>query len=259
VSSMDGLRYPTRLLSIGKQGEVRLVETDTWEKYPAYATLGEVYEDLSSFQLTASTALQLFDGVSDEALARVYRDAITAARFAELEYIWIEALCVIQDYAFDREIESSFLADVYAGSYLNISTTGSVGTSDGLFSPRIQRKVSFTLPISTDMLSQTSQQPAFWVEIGLNDAWEKKMEKAVVEKGQFLAGVDFSEKYAHSIFSPTCVPIRQFSSENSLHSLDYPFRSLPAFFRFLHSWMHLKSILRGKKKSPDRPLTRFRT
>jgi hypothetical protein len=183
------LRYPTRLLDISQPGGVRLVDTDTLEENLRYATLSDICEDSSNSKLTASTASKLLDGVSDNYLSPIYRDAIATARKMDISYIWIDALCVIQDYPFDRESESSFLADVYAGSSLNISTTGSWTSSDGLFSPRTQRKVSFTLSVGTDMSYQPSQQPRFWVEIGLASTWEEKMEKYSVGKGKRVAGL----------------------------------------------------------------------
>jgi hypothetical protein len=83
------------------------------------------------------------------------------------------------------------------------------------------------------MLSQASQQPVFWVEIDLNDTWKKKIEKAVVEKGQFLAGVHFLE---HMLIPYLVRPVSQFDDSRakivripwSIHFSRYQiFRSSP--------------------------------
>jgi Heterokaryon incompatibility protein (HET) len=174
-------RYPTRLLDISELGKVRLVETEILEETLPYAIFGDICEDLQISELTAATAMMLLEGVPDNSLSPIYRDAIATVRKFGITYIWIDALCVIQDYPFDIERESSVLADVYAGSILNVST-GHRSESDRLFSPRTQRKISFTLSVGTDMSCQPSQKPNFCIEISLASAWEELMEHGI-EKG----------------------------------------------------------------------------
>lgn len=51
-----------------------------------------------------------------------------------IEYLWIDSLCIIQDDKADWKHEAGTMADVYGGSYLNISATAAADGSRGCFS-----------------------------------------------------------------------------------------------------------------------------
>ncbi|KAL7623679.1 hypothetical protein AAE478_005231 [Parahypoxylon ruwenzoriense] len=61
-----------------------------------------------------------------------FRDAILLARRLEIQYIWIDSLCIIQDSQLDWERESSKMADIYRNSYLTIAASASRDSTGGL-------------------------------------------------------------------------------------------------------------------------------
>lgn len=60
------------------------------------------------------------------------RDAVTITRRLGLQYLWIDALCIIQGDADDWARESSKMCDVYSNSHLTIAGDNSPGNSSGI-------------------------------------------------------------------------------------------------------------------------------
>jgi hypothetical protein len=68
------------------------------------------------------------------ALSKTFLDAMEIARRLEIQYIWIDSLCIIQDDLNDWEKESSLMCSVYGGSTVNIAASGAEdGTIGCLF------------------------------------------------------------------------------------------------------------------------------
>ena len=66
-------------------------------------------------------------------LPRTFRDAIIITRRLGIQYIWIDALCIIQDNPLDWEQESGQMASIYGGSYLTIAATFAADGNGGCF------------------------------------------------------------------------------------------------------------------------------
>ncbi|KAL1620279.1 hypothetical protein SLS56_009713 [Neofusicoccum ribis] len=68
-------------------------------------------------------------GIRDADLPVVLRDAIYVARKLDLQYIWIDALCIIQDDKTDWEIEASKMASYYEGAHVTIAAAACEDTT----------------------------------------------------------------------------------------------------------------------------------
>jgi Heterokaryon incompatibility protein (HET) len=68
-------------------------------------------------------------------LPATVRDAIIITRRLGLRYIWIDALCIIQDSSdgADWLQESAKMYDIYGNAYLTIAAAGAANASDGIF------------------------------------------------------------------------------------------------------------------------------
>jgi hypothetical protein len=66
-------------------------------------------------------------------LPPVFQDAITVTRELGYRYIWIDALCIVQDLMADWNIESSKMDQYYIGSSLNIIASSAKDPFDGIF------------------------------------------------------------------------------------------------------------------------------
>jgi hypothetical protein len=126
---------PTRLISV-KGDEIKLCETGDWNHCPKYATLSHVW-GLTEFEKLNSANVKMFkESVPPGALSKTFRDAIEVIRFLEIQYIWIDSLCIIQDQLDDWEIEASRMASVYGNSIINIAASAAQDGNFGLFNDR---------------------------------------------------------------------------------------------------------------------------
>lgn len=90
----------------------------------------------SSFILRADTFQDLQDGIPLEMWPATLRDAIKITQSLGIRYIWIDALCIMQDSASDWRAEASRMQDVYSGAALTIIASESPSTGAGIYAPR---------------------------------------------------------------------------------------------------------------------------
>jgi hypothetical protein len=112
---------------------------------------------LQFLKLLKENVVSFSQAIAVEQLPRTFRDALEITWKLDLEYIWIDSLCIIQDDVRDWQIESGRMSAVYGGSYINIAASSarradercflrSKSTLDG-FRARItttQRNYNFT-------------------------------------------------------------------------------------------------------------------
>ncbi|KAH7393420.1 heterokaryon incompatibility protein-domain-containing protein [Cadophora sp. MPI-SDFR-AT-0126] len=128
--------YPTRLLHITSGGQkVRLVISQDHAPKGQYITLSHRWGKIESTKLQTSNMAQLQRDVAVPDLPLAFQDAIKVAVSLEIQYLWIDALCIKQDEdeRSDWEIESRIMGKVYANAFLNISATLAVDGSERLF------------------------------------------------------------------------------------------------------------------------------
>jgi hypothetical protein len=117
---------------------VRLVETRDLPKESEirYAALSYCWGSGTPYKLTKETSQSLTGGVSASLFPRTIRDAVHAVRALEIEWLWVDSMCIVQDDKEDWEREAKTMADVYRGCHLEIAALAASSNEDGLFSMR---------------------------------------------------------------------------------------------------------------------------
>jgi hypothetical protein len=112
---------------------VRLV--DVTGQCPRYLTLSHCWGgSLPTTVITTSTNLASYKNeINVDTLPQTFRDAISITRQLHYRYLWIDALCIIQDCSDDWEKEASKMGTIFAQSYLSIAATSSRDGSGGCF------------------------------------------------------------------------------------------------------------------------------
>ncbi|KAF6829607.1 heterokaryon incompatibility protein [Colletotrichum musicola] len=105
----------------------------TWDERPRYATLSHRWGGRKALCLSHSNMSTLEFGIPADTLSQTFKDAIMIARRAELLYLWIDSLCIIQGDAEDWSTEAGRMSSVYGGSSLNISASSASHESEGCF------------------------------------------------------------------------------------------------------------------------------
>jgi len=97
-----------------------------------YICLSHCWGRQSHFRLTRETLSQMRAGLEIWRLAKNFQDAIQITRLLGIRYLWIDALCILQDSHLDWELESAKMGQYYKNSWLTISAGMSDGAADGL-------------------------------------------------------------------------------------------------------------------------------
>jgi len=120
---------PARLIDLGggdQEGIIRLIETrDTQMQPPGlYATLSYCWgtKDQATRQITTTSATlsQRLDSIHFDEMTPVMQDMVRTARVLSIRYIWIDALCIIQDDLGDWTHEAERMGSIYANAFITI-------------------------------------------------------------------------------------------------------------------------------------------
>ncbi|KAH6878354.1 heterokaryon incompatibility protein-domain-containing protein [Alternaria rosae] len=95
--------------------------------------------------LLQSTFDTIRSGLPLGSLSKTYVDAIHVTARLGIRYIWIDALCIIQDSPKDWRVEAATMQAVYRNSYLTISAVAGAHDDSGLFYSRDPAKVQPTV------------------------------------------------------------------------------------------------------------------
>ncbi|KAE9378181.1 HET-domain-containing protein, partial [Stipitochalara longipes BDJ] len=125
---------PTRLLDVQSPSSVHLVISDDGiDSDWGYAALSYCWGDSmpASGRTTRSTLAAHLQQIDVEQLPKTLREAIEVTRSLSIKYLWIDALCIIQDDEADREHEIESMAEVYSCATVTIAAGVSIHCNGG--------------------------------------------------------------------------------------------------------------------------------
>lgn len=101
-------------------------------------------------------------------LPRTFRDAIQITRRLRLRYLWIDALCILQDSPDDWEKESSKMVLIYSNSFLTIAADASKDSFGGCFNSTSETQdqdhnFGQMLEIQSNLADGQSSTLLFWL------------------------------------------------------------------------------------------------
>ncbi|KAF2108726.1 heterokaryon incompatibility protein-domain-containing protein [Lophiotrema nucula] len=145
-SPQQGQFVPTRLIDVTNTGFPRLIVTNgqgiVSEKIDKYVTVSHRWSTEETLKLLRENLTQLECGIDICTLPQVFRDAFTVATRLGVRFVWIDALCIVQDDYRDWEREASVMGEVYRHAFCNIGAVAASEGSAGLFVERDTRLVS---------------------------------------------------------------------------------------------------------------------
>ncbi|KAE8315424.1 HET-domain-containing protein [Aspergillus transmontanensis] len=92
--------------------------------------------NLPFLTLNTSNYVQLAQYLDEETLPSTVRDAIAITHTLSIPYLWVDALCIIQDSEEDKAREITRMKDIYASSTLTIVAAAAESASKGFLYPR---------------------------------------------------------------------------------------------------------------------------
>ncbi|CAI0643507.1 unnamed protein product [Colletotrichum noveboracense] len=135
---------PSRLLHIGLRDDKLFVtlkdtpsifSTEIGQRLSAggYVTLSYCWGGDQPVKLTATSQDSLKQGIASTDLPQTLCDAVTFCHGMGLEFIWIDALCILQDSDEDKGNEIARMRDYYQKSVLTICAASASHCAQGLF------------------------------------------------------------------------------------------------------------------------------
>lgn len=133
--------YPTRLLDLGCEDSkewrlITTVESLCYSTHQPYLALSYRWDAHSKLLLLTSTLDSFRVGKPIMELPCTFRDLVTVARRFRILYLWIDALCIVQDSPKDWEYEALRMRSVYANSACTVAASASSDETEGLFRSR---------------------------------------------------------------------------------------------------------------------------
>lgn len=151
----DTCPRPARLIHIVDNTHDPVLSLVSGQGICEYATLGHCWGGTVPNRLLKENIGLLQNNIDWSTLAATFRDAVRVASTLGFAYLWINALCIIQDSREDWTTQAGTMTDVYAGSALNICAAASHDSRGGLFRTRDPTKPSpFIVPGTTNRLWQ---------------------------------------------------------------------------------------------------------
>jgi hypothetical protein len=71
-----------------------------------------------------------------EGIPKTVQDAITICRRLDIWFLWVDALCIIQDSVWDKHDQLAGMADIYGGSLVTIAAEKAESSAAGIFAVR---------------------------------------------------------------------------------------------------------------------------
>ena len=132
-----GRTRPSRLLDLNalNDQDIALVLTEEVGDQ-SYATLSYRWGTGACTKLTTLNLQQFKTHIILEALPKTIRDAIYVCRRLCMRYLWVDALCIIQEDGEDFALAISQMGSIYANCIFNIAASDSRDSESGCFRNR---------------------------------------------------------------------------------------------------------------------------
>lgn len=134
----SAVRLPVRVIDVGIESTTINPQLKvTGLLLGEYATLSHCWGLSKRLTTTRSNLEQhLTDGFSLECLPATFRDAILFARLLHIRYLWIDALCIVQDDIGDWNRHAVLMHSIFSNAVVSLSALDSPDSNSGFLTAR---------------------------------------------------------------------------------------------------------------------------
>jgi hypothetical protein len=126
---------PTRILDVGTTNQPQDPKVVSGVgRFGPYIALSHVWGLEQIITTTEATLKSHALGIPLNFLSKTFQDAVFVARELNIQYLWIDSLCIVQDSVEDWEVESSKMGEYYRNAILTVAATRSKDGRGGCFS-----------------------------------------------------------------------------------------------------------------------------
>lgn len=135
-----GTFWPKRVLFVGDSKKLTLIEKPVQGE--DYLVLSHCWgrpteEEKKRFCTTPGNYQDRLQGFSYDNVPRTFQDAVRVTRLLGKQYLWIDALCIIQGPDGDWNSEARTMEDVFSHAYCTIAASVARGWGDGFLKPNL--------------------------------------------------------------------------------------------------------------------------
>ncbi|WYZ41742.1 hypothetical protein EsH8_V_000637 [Colletotrichum jinshuiense] len=133
-------RLPSRVLDVGDAGSatVRLY-TSRVDERGEYVTLSYCWGGPQPLTTNRANYEELSNGIIVVQLPKTLQDAVIATRRLGFRFLWIDALCIVQDDEEDKAREMGNMGTIYRNATVTIAAARSRSASSGFLEPDLAR------------------------------------------------------------------------------------------------------------------------
>lgn len=159
---------PTRVIEVGNIGDetLRLYETQRGI-VGQYAALSYCWGSEQPLKTTSANIKDMVSGVLGlSQLPQTIADAVHVTRSLGVQYLWVDALCIIQDSIEDWERESEQMSTIYEKAYVVIAASSSSSVTQGFLTYQRQQRphyfnISASYGIQPTVAARANPQTGF--------------------------------------------------------------------------------------------------
>ena len=142
-----------RLIDSSQIPEIRMKSPGGYPKYAALSYCWGTASD-TALQLKTERAseAQRRAGISTSTLTKTLGDAVSLVRALSIPYLWVDALCIVQDDISDWQRESSRMGEIYANAYVTICSLSASCLSSFLKPDILPVVIPFRSSVNTDIV-----------------------------------------------------------------------------------------------------------
>jgi hypothetical protein len=162
---------PSKVIDVGTRFPIRTVKLHWTEEGESgeYVALSYCWGGSQTLLTTTATAQDFTDGIPTSRIPKTILDAITLTHKLGLRYLWVDALCIIQDDSEDVAREISNMAQIYQNATVTVSAASARSVNEGFLGQRNHKFPSVKLPIELPNGLQGSvyvRQPHTYSNVG---------------------------------------------------------------------------------------------
>lgn len=129
TAAQDTNWYPQRLIKLTRdeahKPNLRLIQGKDKEPSSPYIALSHCWGSSSPFSTTKGNTSELSEHISFFDLPRTFQDCVTTAHALDVQYIWIDSLCIVQDDRQDWARHAQCMDKIYENALFTVAAVSS--------------------------------------------------------------------------------------------------------------------------------------
>lgn len=186
---------PRRAIDVGKMegGSTVYLHEFLKSERAHYVTLSYRWGKVSPFKSTSETFQAYQFGIDFKSLPQLFQDAVIITRSLGVRYLWIDAICIIQDDQTDWLEQAPFMGKIYQNAYCTIAAHSVEHPEIGLLK---QNESMNTISIPLNKISRGTTKGTLC--IGATRSFRQAIEQSViVPRAWVLQELALSQRTAH--------------------------------------------------------------